>query len=289
MVLGSGLAVRMGYRVTGQAPALSGQLGGAVFLQNLPSLVVGHVLAPKPGDVVLDACAAPGGKTCHVASLMDGKGVLVACDMSAARSRIVRDNLDAFASNFANAFVCKLDAGISHDGVAAPPPHQQTTAELLRVLNAAPLIDGGVRRLQPGSLPLEAFDRILCDVPCSGLGIRPRLKHDVTVEGLEHVQAAQMRIVGACVPLLKPGGVLVYSTCSFNPMENEHMVRWMVDKQRLKLVAAAPKYGGDGLVGAGMLTQDESPLVQRFCPSDVERDTMGFFIAKFEKPPRHSS
>jgi len=289
MVLGSGLAVRMGYRVTGQAPALSGQLGGAVFLQNLPSLVVGHVLAPQPGDVVLDACAAPGGKTCHVASLMESKGVLVACDMSAARSRIVRDNLNAFASDFANAFVCKLDAGVAHTSDSASAPPEQSAAErLLRVLNAAPLVEGGVRRLEPGSLPLEAFDRILCDVPCSGLGIRPRLKHDVTVEGLEHVQAAQMRIVGACVPLLKPGGVLVYSTCSFNPMENEHMVRWMVDKQRLKLVAATPKYGGNGLVGAGMLTRDESPLVQRFCPSDVERDTMGFFIAKFEKPNRHS-
>ena len=172
----------------------------------------------------------------------------------------------------------------------------------------------------------ESFDHILLDPPCSALGLRPRLSHLWSLDQLHRMADYQKALMHTAVALLKPGGTMVYSTCTINPGwnawlshhaghafvcivfylkpavigENEGNVRFALDRWgggrmshhggscRLALIPAEPLIGHPGLTGSSggqqWLTEDEARLVQRFDPSDrTGDDTMGFFIAKFEK------
>lgn len=143
-----------------------------------------------------------------------------------------------------------------------------------------------------GFLP-NSFDRVLLDAPCSALGLRPRLfAGEETVESLRNHAKYQRRMFDQAVQLVCPGGVVVYSTCTINPGENEALVRYALDAYKfLSLASQHPKIGGPGIVGRcelfggeyveEWLTQSEAELVQRFDPSS-SLDTIGFFIAKFD-------
>ncbi|KAL4298831.1 hypothetical protein HN51_049543 [Arachis hypogaea] len=137
----------------------------------------------------------------------------------------------------------------------------------------------------------NSFDRVLLDAPCSALGLRPRLfAGEETVESLRNHGKYQRRMFDQAVQLARPGGVIVYSTCTINPGENEALVRYALDKYKyLSLAPQHPRLGGPGLVGScefpnGYLEEwlrpGEENLVQRFDPSSP-LDTIGFFIAKF--------
>ncbi|XP_010919742.1 rRNA (cytosine-C(5))-methyltransferase NOP2C [Elaeis guineensis] len=143
-----------------------------------------------------------------------------------------------------------------------------------------------------GFLP-NSFDRVLLDAPCSALGLRPRLfAGEETVESLRNHAKYQRRMFDQAVQLVRPGGVIVYSTCTINPGENEALVRYALDTHKfLSLASQHPKIGGAGIAGRcelfggeyveKWLTQSEAELVQRFDPSS-SLDTIGFFIAKFD-------
>lgn len=145
--------------------------------------------------------------------------------------------------------------------------------------------------ISKGYMP-NSFDRVLLDAPCSALGLRPRLfTQEVTVESLRNHAKYQRKMFDQAVQLVRPGGVIVYSTCTINPGENESVVRYFLDKYKfLSLAPQHPKIGGPGLVGhcelfdgkykEEWLTESEAELVQRFDPSS-SADTIGFFIAKF--------
>ncbi|XP_045787075.1 rRNA (cytosine-C(5))-methyltransferase NOP2C isoform X1 [Trifolium pratense] len=137
----------------------------------------------------------------------------------------------------------------------------------------------------------DSFDRVLLDAPCSALGLRPRLfAGEDTIESLRSHAKYQRRMFDQAVQLVRPGGVIVYSTCTINPGENEALVRYALDKYKyLSLAPQHPKIGGPGLVGScefpdgyveEWLRLGEENLVQRFDPSSP-LDTIGFFIAKF--------
>nr|TKW09953.1 hypothetical protein SEVIR_6G135800v2 [Setaria viridis] len=137
---------------------------------------------------------------------------------------------------------------------------------------------GGRVEKSKGFFP-NSFDRVLLDAPCSALGLRPRLF------------AGERRMFDQAVKLVRPGGVIVYSTCTINPGENEALVRYALDTYKfLSLASQNPKVGGPGIVGSyelfnktyteEWLTEHEAELVQRFDPSSPV-DTIGFFIAKF--------
>lgn len=141
-----------------------------------------------------------------------------------------------------------------------------------------------------GFLP-NTFDRVLLDAPCSALGLRPRLfAGEETVESLGNHAKYQKRMFDQAVQLVRPGGVIVYSTCTINPGENEGLVRYALDTYKfLSLASQHPRVGGPGLVGGCQLSNGyteewlrpgEEDLVQRFDPSSA-LDTIGFFIAKF--------
>ncbi|XVF20904.1 hypothetical protein REPUB_Repub12eG0043700 [Reevesia pubescens] len=149
---------------------------------------------------------------------------------------------------------------------------------------------GGRVENSKGFLP-NNFDRVLLDAPCSALGLRPRLfAGEETIETLRNHGKYQRRMFDQAVQLVRPGGVLVYSTCTINPGENEALVRYALDKYKfLSLAPQHPRIGGPGLVGScefpegyieEWLRPGEEELVQRFDPSSP-LDTIGFFIAKF--------
>ncbi|KAK9041180.1 hypothetical protein V6N11_016294 [Hibiscus sabdariffa] len=149
---------------------------------------------------------------------------------------------------------------------------------------------GGRAENSKGFLP-NSFDRVLLDAPCSALGLRPRLfAGEETIETLRNHAKYQRRMFDQAVQLVRPGGVLVYSTCTINPGENEALVRYALDTYKfLSLAPQHPRIGGAGLVGScefpdgfveEWLRAGEEELVQRFDPSSP-LDTIGFFIAKF--------
>ncbi|KAL3633669.1 rRNA (cytosine-C(5))-methyltransferase nop2c [Castilleja foliolosa] len=154
---------------------------------------------------------------------------------------------------------------------------------------------GGRVEKSKGFLP-NSFDRVLLDAPCSALGLRPRLfAGEDTMESLRAHAKYQRRMFDQAVQLVRPGGILVYSTCTINPGENEALVRYALDTYKfLSLASQHPTVGGPGLIGGFQfadgykeewLRPGEEHLVQRFDPSS-ELDTIGFFIAKFNVGPK---
>ncbi|CAN1123129.1 rRNA (cytosine-C(5))-methyltransferase NOP2C [Linum perenne] len=139
--------------------------------------------------------------------------------------------------------------------------------------------------------PPASFDRVLLDAPCSALGLRPRLfAGEDTIVSLRNHGTYQRKMFDQAVKLVRPGGVIVYSTCTLNPGENEALVRYALDTYKfLSLAHQHPRIGGPGLVGhyefpdgyiEKWLKPGEEEFVQRFDPSGP-LDTIGFFIAKF--------
>ena len=162
---------------------------GHCYIQDPSTAAACLLLDPQPGERVLDACAAPGGKTGYLAELMNNSGFILACDRDDRRVETLRDNLKRLGADVVQA--------IRHDWT------KQTS--------------GGE----------TAFDRILIDAPCSNTGVMRRridVRWRLTSDDFSRMAGEQMRIIRATVPLLKPGGVLVYSTCSLEPEENEQVV-----------------------------------------------------------------
>lgn len=146
-------------------------------------------LAAKPDEIVLDACSAPGGKTTYIAEIMENKGEVEAWDIHPHRVRLVEEAAK------------KLDISIIHAKV-----HDATI-----------------------SMPSykEKFDKILLDVPCSGLGVirkKPDIKWTRKIEDFEELMSVQEKILDTCSEYLKPGGRMVYSTCTVLKRENEEQI-----------------------------------------------------------------
>ncbi len=174
---------------------------GLCYVQDPSTLVSCDLLDPQPGETILDACAAPGGKTTYIAELMENSGRIVACDIFESRILRMRENLARL-------------------GVEIAEVHQ------LDVLTAA-----GADPLLPAS-----FDRILIDAPCSNTGVirrRVDVRWRLTDEDFIRMPVTQIALVRKLAPLLKRGGTLVYSTCSLEPEENDAVVEQIQREQPL--------------------------------------------------------
>ena len=180
----------------GSVPSLPGFHEGAFYVEDEAAQLIPSLLDPQPGDIVLDACAAPGGKSTHLADLMQNKGTIYAVDRKGARLDLLRSN-----------------------------------CQRLGVQNVVPII-GDIREPREWVFMIEragepSVDRILVDAPCSGLGVlrrHPEAKWRKDEQALPRHQALQCQILEAVAPCLRPGGVLVYSTCSTEPEENEDVI-----------------------------------------------------------------
>ncbi|KAI3355331.1 hypothetical protein L3Q82_018183, partial [Scortum barcoo] len=193
-----GIGVRM-VEPLYRSPSFDGVLPSLVFLQNLPSVVVGHVLGPRPGERILDMCAAPGGKTCHIAALQGDQGEVVALDRIHNKIDRIRQNAQMLHLHSVKAYCFNSTQAVSSDpaqGAEGPP------------------------------FPPESFDRVLLDAPCSGLGQRPIMASVWSLKEICSYQPLQRKLFHTAVQLLKKGGVLVYSTCTVTLAENEEQVAW---------------------------------------------------------------
>ncbi|KAM3573581.1 hypothetical protein VYU27_004427 [Nannochloropsis oceanica] len=284
-----GLGIRVTHRVGFQAPPFNGLLPGVIFPQNLPSLLVGHVLSPSAGSSVIDLCACPGGKATHLVSLMRGKGLVVACD----RSRKKVKELKALSEVMGmSSCLCPLVLDSTHAVLPKTLRRARTlpSSQPPALVAATPRDKDDLHAVE-GFYP-ETFDHVLLDPPCSALGLRPRLSVPTTASDLDAFVLFQQQFWWSAVFLLKVGGSMTYSTCTINPAENEGMVRFALDTYPcMRLVPAEPrlgKAGSKGVEGEG-LTEGERGMVQVFLPGEGRRegedrlDMSGFFVAKFEK------
>ncbi len=177
---------------------------GAFYVEDEAAQLVPPLLEAQPGERILDACAAPGGKATHLAAIMQNRGEIAALDQSASRLRLLTDNCRRL-------------------GVSIVTPVQMDAARL-----DAPASSSAFAFSKP-------FDRILVDAPCSGFGVlrrHPEAKW-LKQEGLlQQQQARQLAILTRVSRLLRPGGVIVYSTCSTEIEENEQVIeRFCSDQQ----------------------------------------------------------
>jgi 16S rRNA (cytosine967-C5)-methyltransferase len=167
---------------------------GDCYIQDPSTAVACELLEPKPGEKILDACAAPGGKTGYLAELMQNDGLIVACDREDDRLRLLEENL--------------VRLGVR---MARIVRHDWTKKEI------------------PGAIRSEApFDRILIDAPCSNTGVMRRrvdVRWRLKPTDFERMQGRQIEIADAVLPLLKRDGILVYGTCSLECEENEKVAQ----------------------------------------------------------------
>lgn len=221
-------------------------VSGYVYSQEPSAQFVATVLAPKPGEVVLDLCAAPGGKTTHIASFMQGQGVVVTNEINRSRAKVLASNVERFGVT--NALITNND---------------------------------------PASLAKawpEQFDRILVDAPCSGEGMF-RKDPDATAYWTPDYPAAcakrQREILTEAVKMLRPGGTLVYSTCTFAPEEDEQIASWANRELPLDLVPIAQIAG---IADGRPAWANDDPAVAmtaRLWPQNLAGE--GHYVARFVK------
>lgn len=173
----------------GMIQALPGYQEGWWTIQDASAQLVTHLLDPQPGETVIDACAAPGGKTTHIAELMKNQGILWAGDRYQSRVNKIQQNANRL--------------GLS----------------MIRTLV------GDSRELGQFN---QTADRVLLDVPCSGLGTlhkRPDIRWQQNPQKIQALTRLQRELLAACSAWVKPYGYLVYATCTLNPDENQAIIR----------------------------------------------------------------
>ena len=174
---------------TGTIQQLPGFNEGWWTIQDSSAQLVSYLLDPQPGDKVIDACAAPGGKTTHIAELMADEGTIGACDRAASRLKKVKENADRLQ------------------------------------LHSIELFTGDSRNFPQFT---DSADRVLLDAPCSGLGTlhrRPDIRWRVTPETVQELSLLQGELLEQVATWVKPRGVLVYATCTLHPQENEVVIQ----------------------------------------------------------------
>jgi 16S rRNA (cytosine967-C5)-methyltransferase len=166
---------------------------GALLPQSRASQLVAHAVAPRRGDRVLDLCAAPGGKTTHLAALMEDEGAIVAVERNADRAEALEGTARRMHASIVE---------VAHGDAAA-------------------------------FVASEPFDRVLVDPPCSGLGTlrsRPDLRWRASPQQIEGLVGEQRAILDAGARAVAPGGRIVYSTCTLTPQENEEQVAAFLER-----------------------------------------------------------
>ena len=215
---------------------------GYITIQDESSMLVAEVLDPKPGMVVLDAMAAPGGKTTHIAEKMRDEGKIIANDIHKHKIKLIEQQQKRLGFHIIETLQTDARKIKDHYG--------------------------------------QIFDRILLDVPCSGFGVirrKPELKWAKTETDIKKLTQLQSEILESVAKLLKPGGVLVYSTCTVTKEENQRLIEaFMVNNPQFQTDFSLPGYLPDIVnekidAGKGMV----QILPQHF-------HTDGFFISRLK-------
>ena len=216
---------------------------GKVYLQSLSSMIPALVLDARAGEDVCDMCAAPGGKTTQIAALSGGSAYITACEMHAPRAEKLEYNLAKLGAR--NVTVMRTDA----------------------------------RKLDE----FFSFDRILVDAPCSGSGTlvagNPKTARRFTMQLIEKSVRSQRALLSKALALLKPGGTVVYSTCSVLSRENEDVVEWAFEH--------SPRGARFEIQPVNLRGRETLPLLASridgalcVCPTELYE---GFFICKIKR------
>lgn len=218
---------------------------GWLYSQEPSAMYVGEVVDPQPGEKVLDLCAAPGGKSTHLISLMKDQGLLVANEIFRKRAQVLAENLERW--------------GTRHTVVTNESPEE-------------------LEKQFP-----HFFDRILIDAPCSGEGMFRKEPAGIEYWNPDYPAECanrQRKIIASAVKMLKPGGVLVYSTCTFAPEEDEQNASWILKnypEMRMEEIKAYP-----GMDHGRPEWADGNPELAktiRLFPHHIKGE--GHFISKF--------
>jgi 16S rRNA (cytosine967-C5)-methyltransferase len=169
---------------------------GYLTIQDESSMLVARVLDPQKNDMILDSCAAPGGKTTHIAELLENTGKVVSVDLHQHKIELIDEQV--MRLNLSNVETLAMDT----------------------------------RKISE-KFDRETFDKILVDAPCSGLGVirrKPDIKYQKSEKDIQNLASIQTTILDAIAPLLKKGGTLVYSTCTMDKEENDEIVVKFLEK-----------------------------------------------------------
>jgi NOL1/NOP2/sun family putative RNA methylase len=220
---------------------------GFYYIQGVPSIATVKALDPQPGETVFDLAAAPGGKTTHISQLMQNSGLIIAIEEDRSRIR-------------------SLESNIMRCGV--------TNTIILR---------GDAKKI--GELKIEP-NRILLDAPCTGEGLialDPTRKTSKTSADIHYCSTQQGKLLDAAVNKLAPGGVVIYSTCSIAPEENEYIVDNILRRySNLEVETIPVEFGSPAFTQPFGVQLDHSLLkARRFLPHI--HGTEGFFICKMVK------
>ncbi|WP_375510798.1 16S rRNA (cytosine(967)-C(5))-methyltransferase [uncultured Nostoc sp.] len=224
---------------SGSIQKLPGFKEGWWTVQDSSAQLVSHLLDPQPGEVVIDACAAPGGKTTHIAELMADKGKIWACDRTASRLRKLQENSQRL----------NLQSIQIYTGDSRHFNQFQNTA-----------------------------DRVLLDAPCSGLGTMHRhadARWRQTPESVRELSVLQKELLTHTSTFVKPGGVLVYATCTLHPAENEEVIS--------AFLAESPDWQIESPRGFELLNSAYSTPQGWFKVWPHRQDMDGFFMVRLRK------
>ncbi len=221
---------------------------GVYYIQEPSAMAVISLLDPKPGERVLDLCAAPGGKTSHIASRLQGQGFLAANEIHPARAKILSQNVERM--------------GIGNCAVFNETPD--------RLLQYFP----------------EYFDRIAADAPCSGEGMFRKdeaARGEWSQDNVKLCAERQAHILDCAAGMLKPGGTIAYSTCTFSPEEDEQAVESFLERHPEFHIKTVKKPAGlsDGVPQWGVKGQPELADTVRVWPYKTGGE--GHYIAMLEK------
>ena len=186
-------------------PALTAFRRGSIQVQDVSSMLAGEIAGVKEGDYVIDLCAAPGGKALYLADKLHGTGRVDARDLSQTKTDLIRDN--ALRQNFLNVVVTEKDA------------------------------------TQLDRESLEKADIVLADVPCSGLGVMGKkkdIKYKLNLGKIRDLVGLQRKILEQASTYVKPGGTLIYSTCTIGKEENLENVQWFTEHYPYELESLDP-------------------------------------------------
>ena len=214
---------------------------GSFYVQDISSMLVAHIADPKVDDTVIDVCAAPGGKALHMAELLQGTGNVEARDLTDYKVNLIRENI--MRSGMNNIEAVRWDATVLDEK------------------------------------SVKQADIVIADLPCSGLGVlgkKTDLKYKITEKTQADLVALQRDILSKVKTYVKPGGTLVYSTCTIHEAENMGNVEWFLTEN--KEFELAP-------VKEDLCEELRESVVRDGClqllPGVHKSD--GFFIAKFKK------
>lgn len=173
---------------------------GMITVQDLSSMIAGLAANPKEGDYIIDVCAAPGGKSLHMAELMQGSGIVEARDLTEYKTSLIQENVDRIG--------CKNIR--------------------VKVMDATKTDEASV----------EKADIVMADLPCSGLGVlgnKSDIKYNITRKQIDDLAELQKEILTVVSRYVKPGGKLIFSTCTVNQIENDANVKWIEENLPFKL------------------------------------------------------